>query len=97
VQSAEDKRLLQVLSMPEDLGRPFFMAPGTPAALVTIMRRAFDATMTDKAFLAESEKTNLEVDPVTGEEMQKRIGEAYGIPRPAVERMSELMGRQTKG
>jgi tripartite-type tricarboxylate transporter receptor subunit TctC len=96
VRSAEDKQLLQVLSVPEDLGRPFFMAPGTPPALVAVMRRAFDATMTDKAFLAESEKTNLEVDPVTGEQMQTRIAAAYAIPKTAVERMSELMGRQTK-
>ncbi len=96
-QSADDKRLLQVLSMPEDLGRPFFMPPGTPKEMVTIMRRAFDATMKDKAFIAESEKSNLEVDPVTGEEMQRSIAQAYGTPKAAVDRMSELMGRQTKG
>jgi tripartite-type tricarboxylate transporter receptor subunit TctC len=97
VQNPDDKRLLQVLSMPEDLGRPFFMPPGTPKELVTIMRRGFDATMKDKAFIAESEKSNLEVDPVTGEDMQKSIAEAYETPKAAIDRMSELMGRQTKG
>ena len=97
VQNPDDKRLLQVLSLPEDLGRPFFMAPGTPKDMVTIMRRAFDATMKDKAFLAESEKSNLEVDPVTGEDMQKSIAQAYETPKAAIDRMSELMGRQTKG
>ena len=97
VQSAEDKRMLQIMSAPEDMGRPFFMPPGTPANLVTIMRRAFDATMKDKAFLADAEKTNLEVDPMTGEQMQKTLTEAYQAPKPLVERMSELMGRQTKG
>lgn len=96
VQSADDKRLLQVLSMPEDLGRPFFMPPGTPKEMVTIMRRAFDATMKDKGFIAESEKSNLEIDPVTGEDMQKSIALAYGTPKAAIDRMSELMGRQTK-
>lgn len=97
VQSPDDKKLLQILSVPEDMGRPFFMPPGTPKNLVTVMRRAFDATMKDKDFLAEGEKTHLEVDPMKGEDMQTRITEAYKAPKAIVKRMSELMGRQTKG
>jgi tripartite-type tricarboxylate transporter receptor subunit TctC len=73
------------------------MPPGTPKNLVTIIRRAFDATMKDKAFLAEAEKTHLEVDPLTGEQMQKNIVEAYQADKATIDRMSELMGRQTKG
>ena len=34
---------------------------------------------------------------MTGEEMQKSISEAYQAPKPVVDRISELMGRQTKG
>ncbi len=69
------------------------MPPGSPAAPLAIMRKAFDATMTDKDFLAESEKTNLEVAPITGEEIQKRIAAAYEIPKASIERMSAMMGR----
>ena len=50
-----------------------------------------------KDFLAEGEKTHLEVDPMKGEDMQTRITEAYKAPKAIVKRMSELMGRQTKG
>lgn len=96
VTNPADRKLLDILTVPEDMGRPFFMAPGTPKNLVTIMRRAFDATMKDKAFLAEAEKTHLEVDPMTGEEMQKSITEAYQADKAVIARMSELMGRQTK-
>ena len=97
VENPIDKKLLDILSVPEDMGRPFFMPPGTPKELVTIMRRAFDAAMKDKAFLVEAERSNLEVDPMTGEEMQKQIDEAYQAPKAIIDRMSELMGRQTKG
>ena len=97
VQNPNDKKLLQILSVPEDMGRPFFMAPGTSKDMVTIIRRAFDATMKDKAFLADAERSNLEVDPITGEDMQTRITEAYQADKPIIDRMSELMGRQTKG
>ena len=53
--------------------------------------------MKDKAFLADAERSNLEVDPITGEDMQTRITEAYQADKPIIDRMSELMGRQTKG
>ena len=97
VSNPADKKLLDILTVPEDMGRPFFMAPGTPQNLVTIIRRAFDATMKDKAFLAEAEKTFLEVDPLTGEQMQKNITEAYRADKATIDRIGELMGRQTKG
>ena len=97
VTNPADKKLLDILTVPEDMGRPFFMAPGTPKDLVTIMRRAFDATMKDKAFLAEAEKSFLEVDPLTGEQMQKSITDAYRADKATIDRIGELMGRQTKG
>lgn len=97
VTDADDKKILELLFVPEDMGRPFAMPPGTPSHIVTAVRRAFDATMTDKAFLAEAEKTKLEVDPVTGEEMAKLLKRAYGTPKSLVVKAADLMGRQTKG
>ena len=39
--------------------------PGVPADRAQALRRAFDATLKDPAFLAEAEKLKLEVNPVT--------------------------------
>src|SRR5262249_19147069 len=66
VANPEDKRAIELISFPEEIGRPFVMPPGTPKEIVFVLRRAFDATMKDPGFLAESEKALLEVDPVTG-------------------------------
>jgi hypothetical protein len=52
-----------------EFGRPFFLPPNVPAARVEALRRAFDATMTDKDFLADAEKLKLDVDPLTGEQV----------------------------
>ena len=79
------------------LHKPFFMPPGTSKEQVAVMRKAFMDTMKDKDFLADGKKAHLEVDPLSGEEMQKRIIEAYQAPKKLITRMSELMGRQTKG
>ena len=52
-----------------EFGRPFFLPPNVPAARVEVLRRAFDATMKDKDFLADAEKLKLDVDPLSGEQV----------------------------
>jgi hypothetical protein len=52
-----------------EFGRPFFLPPNVPADRVEALRRAFDATMKDKEFLADAVKFNLDVDPLTGEQV----------------------------
>lgn len=91
VAKEEDRQVLRLLSIPEDIGRPFMMPPGTPAELVTTIRRAFDATMKDKVFLAEAEKRLLEVDPLTGEEVEKLIKDGYATPKPLIEKAAEFL------
>src|SRR5262245_207675 len=88
----EDKKVIELISFPEEIGRPFAMPPGTPKEMVTIIRRAFDATLKDPSLLAEAEKTMLEVDPVSGEEMEQLLIRAYATPKPLVQRAIELGG-----
>ena len=71
VTDPENKQVIALLAFPEEIGRPFVMPPDTPKELVAAIRRAFDAVMKDPAFLADAEKTLLEVDPVTGQEMEQ--------------------------
>lgn len=92
VPTAEDKRILRLLDFPGELGRPFFMPPGTPPAMVAVMRKAFNETMKDPAFLADAKKTMLEVDPVSGEEMHKIIVKAYNTPKALVEKAKPFSG-----
>jgi len=65
---AERQALLLLLARLE-YGRPYFLPPGVPAERVAALRRAFDATMKDKEFLADAEKLKLDVDPLTGEQV----------------------------
>jgi len=60
---AERQALLLLLARLE-YGRPYFLPPGVPAERVNALRRAFDATMKDKEFLADAQKISLDVDPL---------------------------------
>jgi tripartite-type tricarboxylate transporter receptor subunit TctC len=96
VASPEDKRVIELLSFPQELGRPFLMPPDTPKVLVSTIRRAFDETLRDPLYLADAEKALLEVNPVSGEAMEQALKDAYATPKELVRRAGELNGSLTK-
>ena len=58
---------------------------------VEALRKAFIETMKDKELLAEAEKTALEVNPVSGEEIQRIVLDAYQTPPDIVKRTGDLL------
>jgi tripartite-type tricarboxylate transporter receptor subunit TctC len=91
VKSEADKKVVELISFSEDMGRPFVMPPGTPKEMVDAVRRGFDATMKDPAFLAEAQKAMQEVDPLTGEEMEASLKRNYAAPKELIERAARLL------
>jgi tripartite-type tricarboxylate transporter receptor subunit TctC len=90
----EGKSILRLYSTPEEIGRPFVAPPNVPNERVTALRRAFDATMKDKGFLEDSEKAHLEIDPVTGEDMDRILKAAYASPPAVVDKVKAVLGRE---
>jgi tripartite-type tricarboxylate transporter receptor subunit TctC len=82
--SGRDRQILQLILIRQEMGRPFALPPGAPVDRVALFRRAFDATMRDKGFLAEASKLSLEIDPLTGEQISDLLKQAYGAPKPVV-------------
>ncbi len=83
--NARQKQIVRLVLSRQTMGRPFAAPPGIPADRRQALRRAFDATMKDPAFLAEAEKLKMEVSPVTGEELDKLIADLYATPQDVVE------------
>jgi tripartite-type tricarboxylate transporter receptor subunit TctC len=94
VSSPDDKKAIELLSFQQEMGRPFLMPPGTPKDMVMVMRRAFDATMEDPAFLADARQAFLEVDPMTGETMERIVKDAYAMPKALMQRAVEMHGSE---
>ena len=71
--SDEQRGVLKLISSPPGLGQPYLAPPGTPPDRLAILRRAFDDTMKDPAFLKEAAALNLDVDPISAEEITQMI------------------------
>ena len=84
--SDEDRRVLDLVYGPLILGRIYAAPPDVPADRVAALRSAFLATAKDAQFLADADKTKLEISPMSGEEVASHFSSYYATPRPLVER-----------
>ena len=88
---SDDQAALRLLSAPTTIGRPLFAPPNVPGERVKALRAAFDATMKDVAFVEEAKKAQLDLQPVSGEELQKIVDEIVATPPRVVERLKTVL------
>jgi tripartite-type tricarboxylate transporter receptor subunit TctC len=86
-----ERAALELMLARLEYGRPFFLPPNVPAARVDALRRAFDATMKDPAYLAEADKLKIEVDPLKGEEVAALVDQVFRTPPETVARVRTAM------
>jgi tripartite-type tricarboxylate transporter receptor subunit TctC len=89
--NAEQRQAIEFLYAGQGIGRPFVAPPALPPERLKMLREAFDATMRDADFVAETQKSKLEVDPETGERLAALIAKIYATPRPIVDRITNLI------
>ena len=87
------RRLATALLASGEFHRPYMAPPKIRPEVVKMLREAFNKTMKDPDFLAETKKKRLDMDPTTGEEVQALANEALAQPKDVVERLKRLMGR----
>jgi len=88
----EQKQILRLIFARQVMGRPYFAPPGIPADRAEALRKAFMETMQDKDFLADAEKAQLEITPVSGEEVQKLVSEVYATPPEIAKKAAAILG-----
>lgn len=71
--------------------RPFALPPGTPKDRVQVLHKAFHSALKDPAFLAEAQKANLSIDPVTGEEMSRLVSEVFALDPATRAKLKEAL------
>jgi tripartite-type tricarboxylate transporter receptor subunit TctC len=88
----EDRAVLKLLSASTTIGRPIFTTPGVPEERVKALRDAFDRMVADPAFLEQAKKENLEIEPVSGDDLQKIVADIVATPKPIADRLQEIIG-----
>jgi tripartite-type tricarboxylate transporter receptor subunit TctC len=80
----EQRQVLDVLDAGDAVGRPFIMSRQVPDDRIAIMRTAFNDTMRDSQFLADMEKQQLPVSPLTGEQSEAIVAKLGQVSPAAV-------------
>jgi tripartite-type tricarboxylate transporter receptor subunit TctC len=86
VKDKDARSIFEMLGIPQEFGRPFVAPPGVPADRLAALRKAFDETMQDKAYLADAERAKQPVDPLSGEAIAALIRRAYAAPKDVIDR-----------
>jgi hypothetical protein len=75
-----ERQILRLLLSRQQMGWPFLAPPDLPKDRADALRAAFMATMKDPDYLAETKQRKLEVNPMSGAEVDKLIAELYATP-----------------
>ena len=70
---------------------PYAAPPGIPPQRLAMLRRAFDSTMKDQTFRAQAEKQLVEVEPLTGEELQAIVTRILNAPPAVIAKAQDVM------
>ena len=89
--SPVDRQVLEFISADTAISRPLVTNAGAPRERIEALRRAFDATMKDPQFLAEAEKANADISPMTGEEAQRIAADITTAPPEVIARARQLI------
>jgi tripartite-type tricarboxylate transporter receptor subunit TctC len=88
----EARTLLQAaVHDPNSITRPYSLPPGTPKNRVQILQKAFMDTMKDPDFLADAKKSQLDIDPVAPEEVEKTVARFFKLDPTLIAKLREIL------
>jgi tripartite-type tricarboxylate transporter receptor subunit TctC len=87
----ESRQVADVILRGGDFGRPMVTPPGTPSDVIKILRDAHAKAMKDPALLDEAKKGKMEVEAVSGEELEKLANKMMSMPPGVVKRVKNVL------
>ncbi|MBI4634127.1 MAG: hypothetical protein HY742_09590 [Deltaproteobacteria bacterium] len=88
----EARQLIEVgIHSPSVFVRPFALPPGTPREQTQILAKAFTDTLKDKGFLAEAEKANLDIEPVSVSELEKSVASLFKLDSAMLTKLKDIL------
>lgn len=87
----EDRQVMALVESQGLFGRPYVLPPDVPLDRAAALRKAFIDALHDKALLAEAAKMQLDIDPMTGDDLQALIAKQYALPPAIVARAKQAL------
>jgi tripartite-type tricarboxylate transporter receptor subunit TctC len=81
------RSLMVIRGSPLAIGKPFAVRPGVPADRVAILRDAMEQAVRDPQFLADAEKMQIDIDPISAGQVSKDFAAMMKQSPEAIEAM----------
>jgi tripartite-type tricarboxylate transporter receptor subunit TctC len=73
------------------MGRPLVAPPNLDPRVIAALRQGFSDTLHDPDFAAEAARTGLEVEFVSGEDVQRLVERLNSLPQDVIERAQKML------
>ncbi len=93
IKGKENRAILNGWLQQYNFQRPLMLPPGTPKGRLSVLRKAFKATLEDPKFLAQAKKSKLIINYVSGEEIEKFVDQILAIPPKMKKSLQPLIVR----
>jgi tripartite-type tricarboxylate transporter receptor subunit TctC len=90
VKSPADRQVLDLIFSRNLMGRPILAPPGLDSAVAATLRKGFARAMRDPGLIAEAAKINLELNFVSGEDVQALVERLYHSPADVIARAQAI-------
>lgn len=90
VTRADDRQVLEMIFSRQSMGRPLVAPPGVEPRVVAALRQGFADAMRDPQFIAEGAKMDLELNFVSGADVQAMVERLYKAPPGVVARAQAI-------
>ena len=90
----EEKMLIELVAGNSRIGRALLSPPGQPHERIADLRKAFMATMEDEGFKGDIAKLGLDLNPMSGEELQRFVTKSADIAPDLAARLRKLTGHK---
>jgi tripartite-type tricarboxylate transporter receptor subunit TctC len=84
------RRFARVILAGDELGRPMVAPPAVPLERVKILREAYNKALKDPELLDEVKRSRLDMEPITGQELEGLYKELMDQPRAVVDLVKKL-------
>ena len=92
----DNRKVVELIVSQQVFQRPFLAPPGTPEPQLKLLRAAFMSAVDDPELREEAKKSQLELNPRSGEEVEALVKKIYGAPKELIDRMGKAIRPQVQ-